>query len=461
MFWVVTGVLSIIVAAQIGLFIRLRADAAAGTVVSRVLNAGLPLSPGDASVIVYPAGRRDAPVARGDAGRSIRVPEGSYDIQVLYTRSHDRQENWLENVNVTRGIRTARDVEFSAGQLAVTAFAGSREALATDGLVQVLALGNSSQVITSFLPGEIATVRAGTYDLRVALLEDAREKAVQWLRGVTVTPGLLTSSAATFLQGRLLISATNAGKPVASESVALSVYNAGDAQEEVVESGLAGVPIALAPGRYDVKATFTQAHDSPSVWIRDVEIADGETAERRVGFSAGTLRIKAFMRGGAELVNFQAYVYFYKTSDHQEPVTYVPAGEPVVLSAGRYDVRVNFFRSHDRPDLWLRDLDLPPGATRVEQLNFPSGKLLVRASDSEGKELTGDNVFVYFYKTGAGERSTPVAQARGGEEVVLTAGTYDVRAVDSRGFGDEWQKEVEVVSGQQRQTALVFLRRTR
>ncbi len=135
-------------------------------------------------------------------------------------------------------------------------------------------------------------------------------------------------------------------------------------------------------------------------------------------------------------------------------MTYAPAGEPVVLESGRYDVRASFFRSHDQPDIWLRDLALEPGQTITETVTFPSGRLLVRAYDGTGAELLGDNVFVYVYAKG--ERTSPLATARSGEILVLRKGVYDIRAQDTRRACNFWLEAVELQTGPLQERSVTF-----
>jgi len=117
-----------------------------------------------------------------------------------------------------------------------------------------------------------------------------------------------------------------------------------------------------------------------------------------------------------------------------------------VLTSGRYDLRVNFFRSHDKPDLWIRDLSLPVNALISKTVEFPSGQLLLRAYDAAGNELIGDTIFVHVHASGA--RKRPVAVARSGQIITLTAGSYDLRVEDSRRPDDQqWIEKVEIRSG--------------
>ena len=246
--------------------------------------------------------------------------------------------------------------------------------------------------------------------------------------------------------GGLLVHARNVGTTIEPGSVRLTVYRAGDLQEHVLDVGLAGMPLDLATGLYDVRATFIGSHDKPSRWLRGVEIRDGEISEQTIDFSSGMVVVDAEIEGGAALSAFEAYIYYYRVGDHQQPVTYTPAGDTAILQGGRYDMRALFFRANDQPSIWRRDFVVNPGETVSHTVSFPSGKLLVRAYDHTGAELIGDNVFIYVFA--AGQRSKPVAVARSGEMLILTDGDYDILAEDTRAPDDaQWLTGIRLRSG--------------
>jgi hypothetical protein len=247
----------------------------------------------------------------------------------------------------------------------------------------------------------------------------------------------------------LNVAALNADKPLPSSAVMLNVYRAGDAQQQLLDEGQAGVPLGLALGHYDVKATFTASHDKATRWLRGVEIKDSQTVQPSVEFSSGSVTVSAELKNGQALGDFQVYIYYYPAGEHEQPITYLPAGETAVLSAGRYDVRANFFRSHDQPDIWLRNLLVQPGEGVNRTIVFPSGKLLVRAFEvlnSQRKELIGDNVVLHIHAVG--ERIRPIFSARSGEVLVLTAGEYDIRVEDTRReSASNWLENIAVHEG--------------
>jgi hypothetical protein len=306
------------------------------------------------------------------------------------------------------------------------------------------------QIITSIQSHEIAVLSAGRYDLRVVFTVESEEKGVTWLRDIPVEVGGHARREVQFQRGALLVEAHNAGEKIPRGAANLTVYAAGDEQEEVVDSGLAGVPLSLQRGRYDVKVTFTDSNDRPSRWLRSLEIVEDETLKESIVFSSGTLIVDAAMAGVTQPVDFQIYVYYYAAGDHQQPVAYAPAGEPVVLEAGRYDLRAHFFRSHDQPDIWVRGIDLHAGQIAQQSVVFASGRLLVRAYDAGGRELMGDDVFLHVFA--ARQRSRAIVVARSGEELILAEGAYDLRLEDTRHpASEQWLENVVVSAGDRKE----------
>jgi hypothetical protein len=430
---------------QVYLLARPKPDPAGATIRCRAANAGIPLASQSAAVTVYRAGRRGEPIARGPLQESLPVPAGTYDVRVEYSASDDRQEAWIENLEVKARETYEGQADFSAGTLRVRVTAGRKTMSAGAARCEIYRAGDRTAPLTSKRPSEPALVAEGNYDVRIVLLEQEKEKSAVWLRDIAVERGVLVEKEAAFQEGALLITARNRGQALAAPGVALSIYRAGDAQQQLVDQAIAGEPLRLETGRYDVKAVLTASRDQPEVWFRGVEIRDGETANRSADFAAGFIKVSAQIEGGEQLDGFRAYAYVYSSKDHQQAITYFPAGETVLLSEGSYDVRVEFTRSNDRPDVWKYGIAVRAGQVAEYRAAFRAGRLIVRCLRA-GKELLGDNVFVAAFAKG--ERRTPVAQARSSEELLLQAGEYDLRlratAVPSK---EIWVSGVNVRSG--------------
>lgn len=413
----------------------------------QAVNAGTPVASGDGRVYIYSAGRGAELVVEGRLGQKLEVPPGRYNVRVRFTRSRDNQSVTIRDLELVEGQRLARRVSFSAGGLSVAAAARTSAAKLGPVIVYVFRPQSHDRVITSMRGDEQVVLSAGKYDLRVVLTVDSEEKEVRWLRDVEVKSGVHSSFEVVFQRGSLWVKALNSGQELPSGAAAIMVYKAGDVQEEVVDSGLAGVPLSLAVGRYDIEVTFSRSSDKPSRRLRGLQISEGETLEETVEFASGTVIVDAKLKGGETVGKYGAYVYYYRAGDHLEPVAYTPAGEAVIFQSGTYDLRADFFRSHDQPSVWIRDIRVGPGEVVRKTVAFPSGRLLMRAYDSAGTELLGDNIFLHVYP--AGQHARAIASARGSEVITLTEGSYDIRLEDTRHPGsDLWLNDVPVTSGQ-------------
>jgi hypothetical protein len=453
-FLIFSALLILVVAGQIGILVYQPGLDSRASLEIHATNAGIPLASDDAQIFVYPRARLEQLAAKGRAFEAIHLPAGRYDVRVLYVRTSDQLARWLEDVTLDNSQDRIEQVDFQAGELSVQATVGSGAAEPGVAVVYVFRPEDHDRIVTSMEAGARVLLSAGLYDLRVVWTLDSEEKDVIWLDDIEVKADLHSLRSVAFDRGMLLLRASNGTEALPSKAVELTVYRAADPDKTIVERGLAGVPLGLTAGSYDVEAVFAESNDRPSRWLEDLAIESGRTSELTVAFSSGTAMVDAGLEGGARLEGYQVYVYFYSAGNHEQPVTYAPAGEPVVLESGHYDVRASFFRSHDQPDIWLRDLVLEPGQTITETVTFPSGRLLVRAYDGAGAELLGDNVFVYVYAEG--ERTSPLATARSGEILVLQKGVYDIRAQDTRRACNLWLEAVELQTGPLQERSVTF-----
>ena len=417
-------------------------------------NAGRPLAAEDGRVYVYPIGKGAKLLTEGYLNTPLALPPGRYNLRVHFVRPRQAQTAVLRNLTLAPGQRLVQPVTFTAGELTVVAQAGTAPPPAGQVVVYVFQPNNHDRVLTAMRSGERVLLSAGNYDLRVVYKVEAEERDVRWFRNVSITAGQHTQRQVSFQRGVLLVQARNAGQALPSGAVTLTVYRADDAQQEVLDTGLADAPLDLAVGRYDVKATFTHATDKPVRWLRGLDLAADTTHQATVEFTSGSLIVNAAFKDGEAVGTYDVYVYYYRTGNHEQPVGYTPARIPAVLSEGHYDVRVHFFRSHDQPDIWVRGLVVRPGQATTHRVTFPSGKLLVRVYDAAGTELIGDTVFLYVYA--ANQRQRPLVSARSGELLILTADTYDIRAVDTRHPGREvWLSAVQLRAGKLTERSMV------
>ena len=75
----------------------------------------------------------------------------------------------------------------------------------------------------------------------------------------------------------LEVRATNAGIELSGADGHIAVFAGGRANDLVAEGEL-GEVLDIAPGTYDVQVSFTRASDAQIRWLRDLELAGGQTA---------------------------------------------------------------------------------------------------------------------------------------------------------------------------------------
>ncbi len=441
---VAIGVLSVVAIVQaLALsFLFLSVSQPDSTLIVGVTSAGVPLTGVEGRVIVYREGERQAPYANGLVGQSLALAPGVYDLRLVLTGAAGAPAGWLTGVDLAEGEDEEASVEVAVGELMLSIDTPASGTV----LIQVFEEGKHDHVVSALAPGERIFLRPGRYDVRAAIMRDTEEKDVRWVEGVEIAAGLLSAPGVLFPRSQLLVRAKANDKALDSTAVEVTVYRAGDDMLEIIETGVAEVPIELNPGAYHFEARLLTAADKPVRSVDSVELADGKLVESSVEFETATVHTQARLTGGETLDAYHAYVYFYRVGDHTQAIAYAPAGQPVVLSTGTYDLRASYFRSADQPDLWLRGVKLKPGEERHVPFDFPSGKLIVRAFDDAGEELIGDNVIIRVYSDQT--RSGPVSTARSGELQVLSAGVYDIAVEDTRRAAILWLDGTRVSAGE-------------
>jgi len=281
--------------------------------------------------------------------------------------------------------------------------------------------------VIGFVAGETVKLKAGSYDVRVVRTVATREKQVRWLEGIDIEQGRLRQLAVAFERGLLLVDASNQGQPIPSGQGTVTLFEAGDETEQIVETGSVNVPIYLPTGTYDLRVVYQASNDRPAREAESVTIVDGESQVVSVEFNSGDVVVHASTATGQPLAGYEAYIYLYQRDDlyrrdnHRSAIAYVPAGQLLRVSAGRYDIRANLFRSADQPDQWLRDVAVIANQSVELEAIFQVGDVIVRVFDQQGREQTGDEYTVNIHPPG--NRSRPVHRMQVGTRARLARRT--------------------------------------
>lgn len=259
---------------------------------------------------------------------------------------------------------------------------------------------------------------------------------------------------------RLVLSVTANGAPIEARAY---VHEAGR-EREVDRARLGTSPqdhypnpssFELAPGSYEVRVR-PMGITADARWLENIEIAAGETLERKVDFSEGTLRLAVTANGRP--VEARTYVYEVGTENEVTrasvgtgPEDHYPNPASYRLPPGKYDVWVWL---SDHLQAWARGVQVKAGEETREGVDLTFGRLSL--------EVVADGAPVeartYVYEAGTQKEVTRASVGSGPDAHYpnpatyrLVPGEYDVWVWIS----DAWQKTVRGLDVQEGETSRV------
>ena len=215
------------------------------------------------------------------------------------------------------------------------------------------------QYITHGLTPQEFKLLPGTYDIR------AKDRGVPgepttWIRDVSIEPGEKLEQTVVFADARLLVTARKNGKPFQATT---DIFPSGD--DHYIAYGLTPQAFNLVPGSYDIRVKDRSVPGEPTVWIRDVKLEPGQKETRSAEFSDGQLMVIALMNGQSVRV----VVDIFPTGKDQ----YIAYGHTPMgfrLLPGFYDVRVKDRSLPQEPTVWVRNVEVKPGAKVKVEAKF-------------------------------------------------------------------------------------------
>ncbi len=163
------------------------AAASAATLTIGFTNNGEPLEePTHGKFYVYEAGKREKYLDWGHAARPARVPDGVYDIVVLYHNDEIRQEKVIEEIELKGEVELEMGFNIQVARLTVHVTSGSEPVPPGTGRYRLHRAGSRGQPLAARRPGRSVTVRAGSYDVEVSY-RGRRGLETKWLENYHLT----------------------------------------------------------------------------------------------------------------------------------------------------------------------------------------------------------------------------------------------------------------------------------
>lgn len=311
-------------------------------------------------------------------------------------------------------------------------------------------------------------VPPGRYDILVEA--DGIQRAARWLRGLEIAEGEVSEQIVDFTPGRLTVAATGNGELLERATVTLldveddsAVIRAGSPDGWMGHTGRPHPRTwEILPGIYDLLVKPDQVLGAEQ-WIRGLEITPGQSLEQTLDFAVGQLTVE--VSGNGERME-RGNVSLVETGDGR---TLIAAGTPdgwmghtgrphprsYLIPAGVYDLWLQ------APDiegagLWLRGIEIVPGKTVEQNVDFAYGTLSVAVRN--GAELVPEGGYVSVVRLDDGVEIISRGSPNGWightgrphpRTYLLPPGRYDIW-LGSGGDGrpGDWIREVELRAGE-------------
>lgn len=142
---------------------------------------------GEAHVDVRPAGQHGGNViASGRSGDDIKVPPGTYDVEVSFNDGAANKIVWFDGLAISGHVEKSLDIGMPVATLHVLVANGGTDVVGNGGFEVRPAGNHGGDVIASGRSGDTARLAAGTYDLDVRFNDGAVNKMI-WLDGVALS----------------------------------------------------------------------------------------------------------------------------------------------------------------------------------------------------------------------------------------------------------------------------------
>jgi hypothetical protein len=351
------------------------ADLAAATLTVRFTNNGGPLEdPGLGKFYVYEAEdeERDSYLAWGQDGSTVRLPEGSYSIVVLFTNDHIRAERVREEVELSGDLQLDMAFNIPVAQLTLHITSGGQPVTPGSGRYRLYPAGQREKPLASKRPGRSLTIRAGQYDIEVShhTLQGMQSKWLENYRldGVqeeTVEMGRSNAS--------LRLTILNGGRALEPSAARWLVYRSGERQRALAESR-SGESVTLKPGSYDIALIHEDGSGLGPRWLNGVDLYGNVHREVDLAELANFLRVDIRHRG-ASLPG--AWFSVHPAGERGTELASANNGAELQLEPGSYDIGCFFSNGGVRAERWLTGQELT-GLSQLEvELEFQPASLRV------------------------------------------------------------------------------------
>ena len=376
---------------------------------------------GDVRVQVRPAGRHNGDViADGGSGDDIKVPAGTYDVEVTYVDGNASKTIWFDGLALSGRIEKTVDMGMPVAALKVVITNGGTD-VGGDGTFDVRPAGqHGADVIAYERSGGTVRVAAGTYDVDARFQDGAVNKTV-WLDGLALSGTVEKTVEVGVPIAALKVVITNSGTDVGGDGT-FDVRPAGNHGGDVIASERSGGTVRVAAGTYDVDARFQDGAVNKTVWLDGLALSG--TVQKTVEVGAPIADVTWHITNHGQDVGDDGLYQIRPNGKHDgEVIAMGRSGEQARLPAGDYDVEITYAKGLIKKMIWLDHQTLTGKVDRTTELGLNPAQATVSAT-LNGADV-GDKARIGI--THAGQHDE-IGAVRGGETAELEAGHYELTA---------------------------------
>ena len=289
---------------------------------------------GDARVQVRPKGHHDGDViAYGGSGEDIKVPAGTYDVNVTYDDGAAHKTIWFDALALSGRIEKKVDMGMPVAALQVLITNGGVD-VAGQGKFEVRPAGqHGADVIAYEQSGGTVRVPAGTYDVDARFEDGAAEKTI-WLDRLTVSGTVQKTVEVGAPIADVTWHITNHGADVAGDGL-FQVRPAGKHNGDVIAWGASGERARLPAGNYDIEISYSKGLINKAIFLDRQTLNGNVNKSTELGLSVAQATVAATLNG-ADVGN-KARIGITQAGQHDE-IGAIRGGETAQLEAGKYEL---------------------------------------------------------------------------------------------------------------------------
>ncbi|MDE2005154.1 MAG: OmpA family protein [Rhodospirillales bacterium] len=299
---------------------------------------------------IFQAGNHNNGITWGNSGDHVRLPQGTYDVQITFSDGAANKEIWLNSQDF--GATAAKSIEIGmpVADVTYTITNGGKDTKGTGaaGQFHIFQAGNHNNGIAWGNSDDHVRVPAGTYDVQITFSYGSAQREI-WLANQHFADHFAQTVEAGIATADVTYTITNGGKDTKGTGATgqFHIFQAGN-HNNGIAWGNSDDHVRVPAGTYDVQITYARGLVNKTIWLNSQVFANTfeKTVELGLIFTRPTV---AVTQDGTDLGDKATVVYLHPGTNIS--LGGVRSGEQALLEQGSYDIHAFY----DGAEGWLRN----------------------------------------------------------------------------------------------------------